>query len=149
MVAGYCCAQTVAGRQMGINRRLGPGCDWKCHAAALSNCETPHPAFGHPLPIGWGEGSANSVLVSSVNLDGHSNSPARRQRSQYCAALSVPLHASRCAGLQFCLCRRLQFVEFWPQFRFRLPVHTVNEQDALEVIALVLHGAGKQAAATK
>src|SRR5438067_2028862 len=28
-------------------------------------CKSPHPAFGHPLPIGWGEGRVRGSLLGS------------------------------------------------------------------------------------
>ena len=43
----------------------------------------------------------------------------------------------------------LQVVQFRLQFRFRLFIHAVNEQQAVQMIRLVLHRARQQAAATE
>ena len=43
----------------------------------------------------------------------------------------------------------LQGVEFVAQFALRLPIHAVDEKDAVQVVGLVLHGAGEQAAAAE
>jgi choline dehydrogenase-like flavoprotein len=43
--------------------------DVTCVRPVLRNSQSPHPAFGHPLPIGWGEGRGEGSSSSSKPAD--------------------------------------------------------------------------------